>query len=385
LPRSSTFQIVTHALGVFCLAAIIPGLSPAGAAVPAVAAADGRLTCFLRGFPQGIKPTDEVTFTSPDVQATIGINRKQGGVGVELTLALPHSEGSVQLLDPRSAGGAGWQTSIGVADDLRNRIIHYNQAAGNSAHNWGFASGYDIDSTHGILQQDWLPLFSNDYREGLGFDAHQVNTSPCTSGSDQLGDGKLAIRPTSSRTGNNGVLSLTNAYTIRAARDQRWHWIQVDQALYMNLDAVRSTNLQVFLAQVDRPLVGPVSPEGDPPERLIRDVRHVSGTASDWFLATQPLKYALLVLHLGGHDLGIAIHTPSGRPFTGFLRSREDLFCHDGRPQCGNLQWHSSTAMSRYDPSVPLSYKAGEETIFAVQYDIGTLPHLAALGFDVPK
>ena len=351
----------------------------------AVAQADpfaDRLTCFMKGFPSPVASTDRVTFRGADADATVGFNRKLGGIGVELTLTEKKSGASLQLVDARSAGGAGWQTSAGVLDSARRRIIHANQAAGNSANNWGYLGDYTVSPSAGIQQLDWLPMLTNDYLDGVSFDAPRVLTSPCRGGAERFGDGKMSLTPETVSAGGASVLRLTDSYQIRAATDQSWQWIQIDQALYLTLAAARIGQLRVYVAQQGHPVVGPILAESAFPAFPKGTLRNIAGHDGEWFFISLPMTYAVMVFRVGDQDIGIAIHMPDLHPFTGSLRYRGALFCHGGGDECGNAQWHTSTAMSRFDPSVPTRYRAGQISTYPVQYDIGTLAHLAALGFD---
>src|SRR5690349_10946667 len=51
--------------------------------------ADPRLTCFVNAARDPILPTDLVAFKGSEAWATVGINRKFGGVAVSLSLTHP--------------------------------------------------------------------------------------------------------------------------------------------------------------------------------------------------------------------------------------------------------------------------------------------------------
>ena len=344
--------------------------------------ANHPLTCFVLGAPNPIPPTDVVTFKGSDAWATVGINRKFGGVAVKLALINPAApDAPLDILDARSAGGAAWQTAISVADEVNQRIVHYNQAAGNSAANWGFESPYRVGPAIGFAQEDWLPLFSNDYRQGLSFSSPDVLTSPCNHTGFQLGDGKMALVPSLISVGVGRVLRLTDTYMVRSKGDQNWRWIQVDRALYMTLGAARLGNLRIYLAQRGSSVIGPIRAFGEIPLSLKGSVRNVAGNDEDWFVSSQPASYAILAFRVAGQDIGIAIHGRGGQTFTGFLRFRPHALCGQHRDECGSVQWHTSIAMSRFDPSIKTSFKSGDITAYTVEYDIAPLAQLAAEGF----
>jgi hypothetical protein len=350
-----------------------------------------RLTCFVRGVPDPIAPTDSVTFKGSDAWVTVGINRKLGGVAVKLSITNPEAPTQpLDLVEARSAGGAAWQTTVTVADAEKQRIIHFNQAAGNSAANWGFEAAYNIDPATGLSQQEWLPLYSNDYRSGLGFDAPDVATSPCPGSAPagipkyepslRFGDGKLNISPSLIAVGASKVLRLTDSYSIRSVEEKKWKWLEVEQALYMTVAAVRTGAMRVYVKPRDGAMIGGIDPLGDPPESLKGRLRNVEGTSDDWFLSTLPASYAVLVFNVAGKDIGIAVHSSDNRAFTGFLRIRRHPFCRQNRDDCGNIQWHSYIS-SRFDPSVQSQTHAGAIMSYAIDYDIAPVTELAAAGF----
>ncbi len=346
---------------------------------------DPRLTCFVPGYAHPVPPTDVITFKGSGAWARVGINRKFGGIAVELDLINPASPDTpLPLIEARSAGGAAWQTSIGAADAVNDRLLHFNQAAGNSAHNWGFESRYSIGQDSGIIQQDWLPILTNDYRHPDSVTAPDTLTSPCNHPGFKLGEGKFTLVPSLVPSAGGSVLRLEDTYVIRSEGDQDWQWLQVDQGMYITLTAARVGHLRVYIAQARTgSVVGPVRADSDKPVELTGQVRGVSGVDDDWFISTWPASYVVLVFNVAGRDIGIAMHRPGNAKFTGFLRSRQHIYCKADRDECGSIQWHSSLAMSRWDNSVQTRFKSGTVTPYAVVYDIAPLPQLAALGYKI--
>jgi hypothetical protein len=345
----------------------------------ALSAAGPRLTCFVLGVPDPIPPTDVVTFRQRDLWTTVGINRKFGGIGVELALTNPTApNASLNIVDARSAGGAAWQTTTAVADAKDERIVHVNQAAGNSARNWGLESEYEISPMQGIRQQDWLPLVSNDYRDGLSFTAPTVNTSPCHGTGIRIGDGKGSITPS---VGAFGTLRLTNSYLVRWSVTGDWKWVDREQALYMNPKSARVGDLRIYVAQPKHSIIGPIRP-GNMPDKQFEGMVKIVGGNEDWFVRVFPASYAVLVFKVAGRDVGIAVHLPDNRPFAGFFRFRPHLMCKKEIDYCRPVQWHSVYS-SRFDRSVETRFSAGEMSTYTVQYDLGSPEQLRSIGYPI--
>ncbi len=348
-----------------------------------------RLTCSFPGG-DGLSATDEVDFEGAGVEVRLGVTRQFGGIAVSMILANPNAPGStLDLIEARSGGGAAWQTSVQTGDGANDRIVNYNQSAGNSARNWGFEGKFQVSSEGGAVQKGWLPIWSDDYRFPMRLDAPDYRTSPClppapqpggTTTGFQLGEGRDSITPSHVDVAGVKALRLTNAYSVRSAVDQDWAWYAVDQALYMHRSAVRQGDLRVYVAQEGRPVLGPIALESAPPEALRPQLRNVFGGFDDWSLAAWPTKYVVLAFTVGGEDIGIAVHMDDNRPFMGFLRYRPHLACRRDSDQCGNVQWHTKLS-SQVDPSVRTRFHAVEITRYAVDYDIAPLTVLAAEGF----
>ena len=343
-------------------------------------ASAGKLSCNIAGEPNPIAPTDVQVFKGTKAWVRMGINRDIGGIAVLLDLvnaARPAS--AINILDARSAGGAAWQTTIMVLDVKQHRRVNYNQAAGNSDSVWGYNGDFEV--AHGFVQREWLPLFSNDYREGESLQSRDVLTSPCRGTSLRLGDGRMTVIPSTIRSAEGDVVRLANTYSVRASDSQDWQWLRADQALYLNRAAARRGNLRVYFKVPGYAAAGPVRAY-EPFQELPRDgLRNLRCRPDDCFLSTQPISYALLVWRVGGIDLGIAIHGPPGSTFTGFLRLRPNLVCRTGDDDCGNLQWHSAIADSVFDRRTKVRFRAGEVADYSLIYDIGTVDQLKSLGF----
>ena len=347
-----------------------------------------RLNCHISGI-LPIPPTDTETFKGSGAWARVGINRKLGGVATTLELINPdHPEMPLSLIDNRSAAGAAWQSCVGTVDAQNEKLVGYNQSCGNSDQNWGFESSYDISDTTGFVQKQWLPLFSVGYKQPANPGGTVRLTSPCPVHISKtfyppirLGDGKFSIVPQMIQAGAAKILRLTDTYMVRLKDTQAWKQFDFDQCLYLTPAAVQEGDLRAYLAQEGHSIVGPIHLSGEIPVSLRKNVRSVVGDNEDWFISTLPASYVILVYHVAGKDIGIAIHQTNKRAFTGFLRYRPHIFSGIlAREGQSSHQWHFSLR-SGLDPSLKKSFSAGEISTYSVQYDIAPLDQLAAEGF----
>jgi hypothetical protein len=89
-------------------------------------------------------------------------------------------ERALVLIDNRSAAGAAWQSSFGGVDAERDRLVHFNQGCGDSDQNWGFESSYALGPQVGIVQKQWIPLLSNDYKQPGTPSGKEISHQPFT-------------------------------------------------------------------------------------------------------------------------------------------------------------------------------------------------------------
>jgi hypothetical protein len=344
-----------------------------------------NLTCNMSAALSPTPPTDMVLFKGTDAWAALGINRLIGGVAVRLDLINPAYPGEpLQIVEARSSGGAAWQNSFGVADEIHQRVLHFNQAAGNSAQVWGYAGDYRVTPGTAIVQQDWSPLFSNDYRNAISFTAPIVNNTPCYHSGYRLGDGQASMSARLLPSGDAKVIELDDSYALRFRQSETWKWIMVDQGLYMDLAAARTGNLRVYLASPSAhgpDVVGPIRAYDDFGDYPREKLRNLVCNAGDCMIASKPIAYAVLVWTVQGRDIAIAVHLADPRKnYLGFVRLRTNMMCTGG-DICGNLQFHVRIVDGNLDPAIPKHFAAGQIDTYRVLYDIGTPQQLERLGF----
>lgn len=231
-----------------------------------------KLTCNVVGVPNPIPETDHQTFQKSDSDAGIrlGINRDLGGIITSLSLINAQDPNHpLQIIDARSAGGAAMQATIGIVNKTcpqggacSSPATAFNQAAGNSAENWGFGSDWINGPNIGMAQKAWTPLYSNDVETGTGSGV-VANQSPCYHSGMRFGNGRASHLPSYSTDTVSGrsVLHLASSYTYRTVGDQSWTSGSTEQAMYLLRSATRAASLRIyFVDQKDQKLLGPVTP-----------------------------------------------------------------------------------------------------------------------------
>ena len=348
--------------------------------------ANQLLTCNVSAALSATPPTDTVLVKGSNAWADFGINRFIGGIAVKLDLINPdHPSAPLQIVEARSSGGAAWQSSIGVADDIEKRILHFDQAAGNSAQVWGYAGDDRVSPGEGIIQQDWSPLFSNDYRNAISFTAPTVNTTPCYHSGYRLGDGRAGLTARLLPSGAGRIIELDDSYSVRFRQDETWKWIMGDQGLYMDLAAARAGNLRIYLAgpaSGGANIVGPIKAYDDFGDFPRDGLRNLICRSGDCMIASKPIAYTLLIWTVQGRDIAIAIHLADPqKTYLGFVRLRTNLMCVGGGDRCGNLQFHARLVDGNFDPTAPHHFTAGQINTYRVLYDIGTPQELEQRGY----
>jgi len=333
------------------------------------------LTCNVKGI--AILPTTmSESWSGSEASVTLGANQDFGGVLTSFRIANNLNHSSVDVLDARSSAGAAMQTAFMMLDKNTNRIIVANQAAGNMAQQWGFRGVF----LH-LVQTDWSPIFSDHYHPHASW-AEKVNTSPCYHGGYRLHDGQLSLTGETVPSSSGNVIRLTNQYTLRALMNQSWQWFAAEQAFYLSRQVARTNNLRIYLAGAKQWSEGPIKPVDT------YSLTHAAGSCPDdrCTFHVDWLSYGLLVWNIGGQDIGVAIRRPDGKPFQAQLNLTKNVECQAAVQGdiCGNIEWHSYITDSRFAPSDPVRFAAGETVPFVMTYTIGSLQQLSSLHLGIP-
>ncbi len=390
-------------------------VSTAGTESSALSIADAKiatenvgqvLTCNLSGAIKPAPATDSAIFKgASDIWVRAGVNRDLGGVGVLLELINPRAPNlPLQVIDARSAGGAAWQSTIGLIQQVGSGhpIAHFNQGAGNSDKLWGFATAFAVSPDLGIMQKHWVPLWSNDVETGTGTGVNSL-TTPCYHTGVRFGNGRLQIAPSYLPVTVDGkpakVLRLTWRYEFKSVGTHPFASSFVpsadEQALYLLRSATnaRSGDLRIYFSSADESAVlGPIKAHDAFASSLfdrsaVQRVNCPPDPTKPCFVKTKLLKWAVLVWKVAGQDVGMAIsgenvfQDQTETRFVGVLNLRRLLMCKDPEDDaCGNVQWHT---VFNLPPSGVVN--SGDVITQKVRWDIGTLPQLRALGINIPE
>lgn len=319
--------------------------------------------------------TDTEIVRGASVSARVGLTRDFGGVGVQFQLiSNDAADAPLDILEARSAGGSGWQTSCLLTDAGRDQITVFNQAAGNSGGaQWGYRSRYRRTAA-GLEAEGWSPNWSDHFHPHRNFGVG-ISTSPCRPDTGfHFEDGRLRLLLGTVPTAHGRVVRITNEYTYRSRAAQAWQSWACEQAFYLNKSVARTADLRVYLCGQNASWrEGPIRPADD------YTIRHgagaCSGVGSNFHI--DPLAYALLVWKVRQHDVGIVITRST--PFDAHLNmAKTGISGSEMSDACGSIDWHSVLTNSG-----PVTIKQHAERRYAMTYYVGTLPQLADLNFTV--
>jgi hypothetical protein len=325
---------------------------------------DTRLSCNL-AFSYAPPATVNVGLIASQVTSVVGLSDSMGGVGVKLELVNnQYPNQYVNVVEPRSAAGAGWQTSY-IIQDWPGGVgnIVFNQAAGNAVGSqWGYTNRYAFSGSV-INAMDWNPLVSDHIHEtGAAF-------SPCKGTGYLFDNGKVDVNGSLVNTSAGSVILWKNAYSFQSRMNQSWPSWSAEQALYLNKQVASMGNLRIYLKR-GTTLVGPIRPVSRfsiPGATCVQN----NGSACN----TGPYDYAVLVWNIFGLDVGIAIPNLSNGVS---LNMEEVTYCANASDlTCGNISFHSWTSLGS------VNIPAGAVRTVSRNYYIGTLPQLAALGYTI--
>ncbi|MBI5525909.1 MAG: hypothetical protein HY897_06200 [Deltaproteobacteria bacterium] len=332
------------------------------------------LNCNRQGIDQ-IPTTHAKSFRGSAVEITIGISAEYGGVGSELVLINRGNGAKLQVLESRSGAGCGWQTSYLFRDPGGNQILVYNQAAGNSTpRQWGYSNRY-----LGLSGEGWNPLWTDHVHPNSDFGV-STPTSPCQSSGFHFDDGQLTLTAEPAETPAGRAIKARNSYSYKSTTNQTWDWWVAEQAFYLKRAAAGQGDLRIYLAGRGGWREGPIRPTRD---FNVAHGQSSCGGASRPFGGCEAqiehdLDYAVFVWNVGGLEIGAALQTP--RAFGATLNNANTIYCSNaGDLNCGSIDWH--TWVERIDANA--SFVGGEVRTYTVDYYIGDLAQLKALGYAI--
>ena len=320
------------------------------------------LTCHAP-WAQALSSDVQVGMIGSDVTSVVGVNQQFAGIGAKFQLLNNKSQGNwVDVLEPRSGAGAGWQTSMLVKDWPGGvGIIVFNQGAGNStADQWGYANTFS-ENGQNIHSLGWNPVYSDHIHAVAG--AH----SPCIPNGYIFDDGAVNILGAKVATPHGTALVWKNQYRYKSRIQQQWPSVSVEQAFYLSRSVARMGNLRLYLRR-GATKHGPFKPY-DSFSIPSATCDQVNGSHCN----TLAYDYAVLVWNIFGLDIGIAI--PDLNAVSMNLETR--TYCGNAaNDACGNLNFHSWVRNGGADSIAP-----GEIRTYSQLYYVGTLPQLADLGY----
>ncbi|RKH51740.1 hypothetical protein D7W81_40325 [Corallococcus aberystwythensis] len=328
---------------------------------------DTRLTCNVP-FNDAPPATLNAGLIASQVTSVVGLSDTMGGIGVKLELVNnQYPTQYVNVVESRSAAGAGWQTSYIVGDwpGGVNPIV-FNQAAGNSlGGQWGYTNSYAATAS-AIHALDWNPLVSDHLMGALP----PITFSPCSGTGYVFDDGQAHITGTLLGTSAGSVIQWTHAYSLRARMAQTWPWVRAEQALYLQKSVAAMGDLRIYLKKGST-VHGPIRPVN---RFTIPDADcnpNYPGSGCNAF----GYNYAILVWNIFGTDVGILIRNLEAGIS---LNMEETTYCQDATDlTCGNINFHVWSDLQSQNIS------AGMVRTVSQDYVIGTLPQLAAMGYTI--
>ena len=158
-------------------------------------------------------------------------------------------------------------------------------------------------------------MYSNDYQTPLaaiGTSAATItNTTPCYHTGYRLADGQVQLGALLRTHDGASTIQVTNKYAVRAKKEEKRTWLQVDQAMYLRRDSGRAGNLRVIAAVTN-------GAETSFSKPVFPYVPFTSDESAFWKpggcdkegcqLASFPISYAILIWNVQGQDVAIVVH-----------------------------------------------------------------------------
>ena len=333
--------------------------APAFADAPAPTEFQVGLTCDY-GWALPLDARGQATMAGAGISSVVGLDDRFGGVGAKFALrnnAFPDSW--VDILEPRSGAGAGWQTSFLVDDAAGGAgIIVFNQAAGNGVSSqWGYGTTF-VEDGQNIHATTWIPLASDHIHTVAG------GHSPCLSTGYVFDDGAVDIAGAGVETPHGTALAWRNRYRYRSRTNQSWAGWSAEQAFYLSRSVARAAGLRLYLVR-GTTRHGPFA---------IYDAFTIpEASCTDSFCNTPGYDYAVLVWNIHGLDIGVALPVGGGTS----INLEQTTYCtNPADDACGNINFHSWVVRDR-----PAAYAMGSVREASQVYYVGTLSQLADLGF----
>jgi hypothetical protein len=301
------------------------------------------------------------TYQGTGYRLQLGQDANYGGIGTGLTLINPANGASANIIQDVSGGGAAWQTSFFYYDVGGDRLIVFNQAAGNAVGTqWGWTNAISD-----LTETAWNPMWSDHYhptysKTGL---TQVVPNSPCEHNGFQFDQGRGAINANPIETPYGVVTHIANNYQLRSLTNQYWGFEGVEQAFYLNGVTAAANSLQVWIGGRTGWREGPINPVGT------FSVQHGSGSCTQsgcsWSIGAD-LDYIQLRYIVGGTPYDVIVRDPY--PYGAIIANGTPTCTPTSNPAtCGAIQIH--TWMS---PGGAIGIPNGQVRSYHVDYYVGT-------------
>jgi len=318
------------------------------------------LSCHVP-FSQAIESNVRVSLLGADFASMVGVDDNFAGIGAAFELRNnQHPNDWVNVMEPRSGAGAGWQTSF-LVEDGNSEIIVFNQAAGNAiGYQWGYGA---------TILQDGQNIYSTTLNPLDSDHIHltPIGHSPCEGSGYLFDDGAVDIAGSLVQTAHGNAVVWRNRYRYRSRVDQYWPSWLAEQAFYLSRPVARAAGLRLYLVR-GATRHGPFA---------IYDPFTIPGAyCNNSHCTTGAYDYAVLVWNIMGLDIGVAL---PGLSRGTSINLEQTTYCGDpSDDSCGNINFHSWLANDG-----PVTYTAGQVRSLHQVYYVGTLPQLADLGFTI--
>lgn len=326
---------------------------------------ESTLTC---NYPWPAIPpaTHTISKETSNVKVNLGFSSTFGGVGVKFELINKENNSSIDILEARSAAGAGMQyTGMVYPDSGDGGLI--NQASGNGlGSQWGYSNDLQVSEQSGIttlFSNNWAPNYSDTWG-GRG-------TSPCVNTAVSFDEGRPTVTAKLENVSDGSVIHVTSSYTLKSLVDQYWKIYVPASGFYLNRAIARQNNLRVYLFGKDGWQEGPIYPYDD------FSITH--GERIDnpgWRLLYHiqtSLKHVLFIWNINGKDIGILV---PDIPFGATLRLGDKGYCDDkNNDSCGAVDFGTNDGIP-----INVSFPKGQERTYSYDYIIGTPDQLAKYG-----
>lgn len=324
-----------------------------------------ELTC---DYPWAAIPpvTHTLSKETSDVEVNLGFSSTFGGIGVKFELINKQNPTPVDILEARSAAGAGMQyTGMVYPHSGEGGLV--NQASGNGlGYQWGYSNNLQVSEANGVatlFSLDWAPDYSDTWG-GRG-------TSPCADSAVSFDEGKPTVTAKLENVSDGSVIHIISSYTLKSLVDQYWKIYVPASGFYLNRAIARQKNLRVYLFGQDGWKEGPIYPYDD--FSIMHGDRYDN---PGWRLLYQihpSLKHVLFVWNIKGKDIGILV---PDIPFGATIRLADKVYCDDkNNDSCGSIDFGTNDGIP-----VDVSFPKGQERTYSYDYVVGTVEQLAEYG-----